>query len=322
MSANQQPDDRRSASDQNNRDLTHTEVEELLPAFVLGALEPAEMLAVEQYLATHPALQAQVAQYEATLAELACAAPPVQPPTRAKAALLKRAQQEVAERQPQRVPFLRPTSAAAPVRPSARKPVPQPEQASNWFGIFIRTFALAGAVAAIAILTLLTVQLRNNVVQLTNQLNTVQGQLTQIQTENSRLVQQNLSMQQLLQNQQLQVAILSNPQQHIALVGTEGESQAAGGFYTHDNTAVLVLRGLQPLSADQTYQLWWITPTSKTALPGELLTVSNRDNTLLTLAIPAQYHNFSGIGISIEPAGGSATPTKVLLLGQANKIST
>lgn len=321
MSVNQQPDDRRSTPDQNNRGFTDTEVEELLPAFVLGALEPAEMQAVEQYLAAHPALRAQVAKYETTLAHLAYAAPQVQPPARAKTALLKRAQQEVAERQPQRTPFFRPAAAPRPVKPAPRQPVAQPDRSTNWFGIFLRTFALGGAVAAIAILTVLTVQLRNNVLQLTTQLNSVQGQLAQIQAENSHLVQQNLSMQQELQNQHLQVAILSNPQQHIALAGTPDAPQAAGGFYTHDNTAILVLRGLQPLPANQTYQLWWITPTSKTALPGELLVVSNVDNTLVTLAIPAQYHNFAGIGISIEPAGGSPKPTTVVLLGQTTKTS-
>ncbi len=320
MNANEQPDERHSQSEQNHLNLTDAEVEGLLPAFVLGALESAERLAVERYIATHPALQTQVAQYEATLADLAYAAPPVQPPARTKAALLQRAQREVAERQPQRAPFLRSASTTRlPPRPAPRSVAQPTAPTSNWFGLFIRTFALAGSAAVIAILILLIVQLRNHVVQLTTQLNAVQGQLTQIQNENKQLVQQNLAIQQQLQNQQLQVAILSNPQQHIALVGTADAPQASGGFYSHDNTAILVLHGLPPLSLEQTYQLWWITPTSPTALPGELLTVSTPDSTLLTLSIPAQYHNFAGIGISIEPAGGSTKPTKVLLLGQATK---
>jgi len=55
--------------------MTNEELTELLPAYVLGALEPDERRAVEHALAADPDAQALLAQYEASATSLAALAP-------------------------------------------------------------------------------------------------------------------------------------------------------------------------------------------------------------------------------------------------------
>jgi anti-sigma-K factor RskA len=329
MTFNQQPEDREIRPDPQRRRLTLAEAEELLPAFVLGALEPEEMLAVERFVQQHPEIRSRLANYENAVAELAYAAPQLQPPARARAQLMNRVRQDLADAQPQATAPLRsgsPLRAAArtaPVRPTpVQLPDDQPGAGLGWFGIFWRTFAIAGAAAAIVILAFLTLQLRTNVNQLTARLQTLQANLANLQSENDRLAQQNIALQEQIQGLDAQYQIVLNPQQSIALAASGPVPNATGNFYSSAAQAVLVLHGLQPLPADQTYQLWWLSSDGSAVLPGELLTVTNAESTTLSLAIPAEHRDFSGIGISIEPAGGRQTPTTVVLLGKANKTST
>lgn len=329
MSINQQPEDREIRPDPQRRGLTLAEAEELLPAFVLGALDPEEMLAVERFVQQHPEIRTRLANYEKAVVELAYAAPQIQPPGRAKTQLMNRVRQDLAERHPQATtPFrsgsaLRPAARPAPIRPTPTHATDdQPGSALGWFGIFWRTFAIAGAAAAIVILAFLTLQLRTNVNQLTAHMQALQTDLANLQTENSRLAQQNIALQEQIQSLDAQYQIVLNPQQSIALAASGPVPNATGNFYSSADQAVLVLHGLQPLPADQTYQLWWLSPDGSAVLPGELLAVTNAESTTLALAIPAEHRDFSGIGISIEPAGGRQTPTTVVLLGKASKTST
>jgi anti-sigma-K factor RskA len=328
MSINQQPEDRENRPDPQRRGLTLAEAEELLPAFVLGALEPEEMLAVEHLAQQHPEVRTRLGNYENAVAQLAHAAPLAQPPVRAKTHLLNRVRRDLAERQPQPtaasrlVPPLRAPARPAPARSAPARPSgAQPASAPGWFSIFWRTFAIAGAAAAIVILGFLTFQLRHNVNQLTMRLQALQADLSNLRAENNRLAQQNIALQEQLQSREAQYAILANPQQSIALAPAGPVPDAAGNFYTRADQAVLVLHGLEPLPADQTYQLWWLSPDGAPPLPGELLAVTNPESTSLSIAIPAEHRDFSGIGISIEPAGGRQTPTTVILLGTLNKTS-
>lgn len=97
-----------------NTELTHEEVLELLPAYVLGTLEPEEMLAVDAYVHTHPDMAARLAEAEAALMQLAYAAPDVPLPADGKERLLARVREETASA-PGRVPP-KTTSATLPMQ--------------------------------------------------------------------------------------------------------------------------------------------------------------------------------------------------------------
>jgi hypothetical protein len=79
---------------------------------------------------------------------------------------------------------------------------------------------------------------------------------------------------------------------------------------------VLVLRGLSPLPPDQTYQLWLLLPGNNVPpLPADLINVTDVGAHAVSITIPAGRTNLVGVGVSIEPFTGSATPTTLVLLG-------
>lgn len=308
--------------------LTEVEALELLPAFVIGALEPDEMLAMDAFLYAHPEWQARVQSMEAAAMSLAHAAPRVALPARTKEHLMAQARADgailpapPAEAPAKRTPLLPAApaaqQAARPLRglrpiPPAQPRAPQPT--ANWFGVFWRTVAAAGAAAAILLLAGITWQLRSNVAQLSGQVSSLQSQLAELEGENAQLQQINGTLQQQLQMQSQQLAVLANPQQTIALAGTEDAASASGVFYRQGGDAVLVVSGLPALSDEQTYQLWLLPPEGD-SVPADLIQLTGAAMQTVAVSVPPQHEHLIGIGVSIEPAGGSLRPTTIVLLG-------
>jgi anti-sigma-K factor RskA len=315
------------------RSLTEIEVQELLPAYALGALEPEEMLAVADFLELHPTWQARLESLEGVASSLAHAAPRAPLPARVKEELLRQARADAPPVQPastqrpaqrrRAVPFGAPPPARQPqpaprgMRP-IRPPQPRPAPAGpGWFGIFWRSVVTAGALAAILLLAGITWQLRSQVAQLTAQVSTLQGQLAQLEGQNEELRQVNTTLQAQLDREALQVRVLTNPEQAIPLSPVPDGPNASGAFFRRGTDAVLVLQGLTPLPSDQTYQLWLLPPDGDDSIPADLLEVTTPEWQTLAVVIDPQYSNLVGVGISVEPAGGSAQPTDIVLLGSA-----
>jgi anti-sigma-K factor RskA len=303
------------------------EIHEMLTGYALGALEPDEMLSTERYLNHHPELQDRVRDLETTAASLAHAAPRAPLPARTKERLLRRIRGGAPAPATRRIPFLagkkvkpqRP--ALRGMRPIPRSQAPSPASRGNWATFFLRGLVTAGALAAIALLAVISWQLRNQVHQLSAQLATVQGQLTPLQAENSQLQQINIELQQQLQNQTVQWEVIANPQQLIALAGTPDAPSASGAFFRRNNEGVLLLHGLSPLPEDQTYQLW-ILPPEGPSIPADLLPIGGAQTARLAINIPPEHSDLVGVSISVEPAGGSQTPTTIVLLGRNNPSNT
>jgi anti-sigma factor RsiW len=75
-------------------ELTREEIIEMLPAYVLGALEPDEMLAVEAYLEQHHDLLPRLHSAEEAAAQLAYLAPATPLPDDARDRLMSRVKAE------------------------------------------------------------------------------------------------------------------------------------------------------------------------------------------------------------------------------------
>jgi len=75
------------------------------------------------------------------------------------------------------------------------------------------------------------------------------------------------------------------------------------------NNAVLILRGLPPAPTDQIYQVWLIDANEGRTSAG--LIQAQIDQPFLSEAIlsPEAFSNFIGVGMTVEPAGGSDQPT-------------
>lgn len=135
-----------------NAPLSRSEAEALLPAFVLGALEPEEMLSLAAYLETAPNLAALVSELEEAALQLAYVAPEASLPPSAKDSLLAKARADL------------PTHATEAVKPRVAPPVEQPvtwlDRVREWLaGLDRRGLAFGAIVGLLLIVVYQQVQL-------------------------------------------------------------------------------------------------------------------------------------------------------------------
>jgi anti-sigma-K factor RskA len=74
------------------------------------------------------------------------------------------------------------------------------------------------------------------------------------------------------------------------------------------NAAVLVTWNLPPIAEDQTYQIWLIDPNGKRTSAG-LFRPETEQPTSQSIFSTQAISSFTGIGVTVEPAGGSSQPT-------------
>ena len=122
------------------------------------------------------------------------------------------------------------------------------------------------------------------------------------------LQRQQLSMQRQLQNNQAALALLSYPDTE-ALPIEAGEVSGTVLLDRDRNTAALVLWNLPELSEGQTYQAWLIEPDGYRVSAGVFRSQSDLTYTTHPVFSNQSLSNFVGIGVTVEPAGGSEQPT-------------
>jgi anti-sigma-K factor RskA len=123
---------------------------------------------------------------------------------------------------------------------------------------------------------------------------------------------QNLGRQ--ITRSQAAIALMSAPDTtEISLAGQGDFSTANGKAYIDPQSSrvVLVVQHLQPLTPEKTYQAWIITESG----PKSAGTFRVSDAGMWLGWLDAPYSPGGAIGVSLEPAGGSPQPTKVVLVG-------
>jgi anti-sigma-K factor RskA len=150
---------------------------------------------------------------------------------------------------------------------------------------------------------------------LQQQVTALEAALAARSAEVAALDQTIVDLQQQLAREQAQLALFSDADRVIAIGSTGVQPDVRGAFFQRGETAMLAVRGLAPLPAGQTYQLWLIpaegTPASAGLLGREGETVRR------AVAIPEDAGSFVAVGISIEPAEGSEAPTgPIVALGR------
>lgn len=267
-------------------------MEAALPAFVLGALEPDEMITVERYLRERasPALRAKLHLLEEATVQLGRSAPAAPLPPSVKERLMRRVRADL--------------SSAAP----APTPPPAPQRRAWRLSDWLRPVAWAAAGALLALLIVFPRHQAN--------LAASHAEGARLAQEVARLEQDNEQLRGQLSTRQQQLLAVAHSQQQVALAGTEAAPGAVGTLYLGAEEGLLVLEGLPALPPEQRYQLWWISE-ERGAIPSALLTVTEVELTTLVIALPEAGLRYEAVGISIEPAGGSQQPTgPVVLLGQ------
>ena len=102
-------------------------------------------------------------------------------------------------------------------------------------------------------------------------------------------------------NQQM-AAVLAQPDARTVHGTVEGGGQATVVLSTKADKSVVVLRDLPKLPKDHTWQLWMMDPTNKATSIG----LSTGDTTQV---VNGSTTGMATFGLTIEPDGGSRTPT-------------
>lgn len=301
-----------------NIELDHNRASELLPLYVIGALDADELAALESYLQHHPDLQERLLALEAVIAQMVQHIPPAPLPADARDRLLARVSSDLA-RTPRvdtvNAPTMNTRATASDQHPLRRRwgsappqpaglPQPQHKVRVSWP-------ARLGWVAAAACLFLALGLLGLNLLQ--------QSRITALSAEVVRLRAINQQIELALQERQHQLALFLGTERNVALAGTDLAPAAQGAFYLSGEEGLVVVQGLTPLPADRTYQLWLVppngVPTSVALLP-----VPSSDLVAQAVPIPSTLRNFAIVDVSIEQAGGSPAITKeaIVLRGTIN----
>lgn len=99
-----------------------------------------------------------------------------------------------------------------------------------------------------------------------------------------------------------------------ALVSTGHTPGAAGTIVVSRDGqhGALVVDGLNPLNADQEYQLWLIRDSQRT--DGGVFSTDQSGYAVLYVDSPEPLASYDGFGVTIEPVGGSPSPTGAKVL--------
>jgi hypothetical protein len=93
----------------------------------------------------------------------------------------------------------------------------------------------------------------------------------------------------------------------------QGPANASGtAFFSLSGSGVLTVANLPQPEAGKAYQLWYLTGQMNPPIPGGTLVIDAQG--IGFMLIPSDVGQFSEIGITAEPEGGSATPTGPMLL--------
>lgn len=215
--------------------LSYDELNELLPAYAMGALEPDEMLAVDDALSAYPELEVRLQELDVLGAEMGrlSSALPV-PPTAVYNTLMRQAKANIAQPPP------------ISQHPPQRKP---------WWqqGLFSNGWRLAAALALLVVIFTAVSRLDDlqTIETLREQMADMDAQVAELEAVNGRLQEQ-------LRQEQETLASLTNANQILALTPTDSAPNASGEFYRSADEITLVVRALTPPPEEKAYYLWGV----------------------------------------------------------------
>lgn len=287
--------------------------QELFPFYVMDALSAAERAEVEAYVAADTEAKARLDALMKTAEQLPYETEPIQPSADVKANLMQRVQ---ADHRAKSTAVSPPASSTPPERLSFS------DRLRRWYGRFQGHPALPALAAACVILAIVSVlwglRQAQQGADWQTQVADLEAEITSLQNDKEILQTQNDQLRQLMNDQDQQLAAYRQPGSITLAIGdATGAHPEAGGTLTIDletATAVFVAENLAQLDDTQVYQLWLI--RGETPVSAGIFTVDEFGRGLLEVSSAAPG-TFEAIGLTIEPAGGSETPTldQLILLG-------
>jgi len=268
--------------------MTHDELRESLPAFALGALDADERKMVAAHVETCDACTAELAELERVVVGIGLDGPPVSPPAGLRARVLERVANE-----PQS------TAQTHAVLPFAPKTERRSFSASR--------LALAASVTIAIGASLYAFALRSEIASLRESVTTTGTEATRLRGELAQLRRNWAEVTRAMD-------VLKAPDMlKVDLKGQANMPGAAGrAFWSRTAGIMFTADRLPALAAGQVYQLWAITGTVATGAGTFTPNAQGAASVTSTIAPGAPMPD--AFGVTIEPTGGSATPTKPIVM--------
>lgn len=272
--------------------MEHQEYQELLASHSLDALDASEARALEEHLAGCSACNAELAELRDAAGLLAHAAPPAEPGAQVRDRIM--------------ASISAPRESNRPAAPTPARVVSMPPRSGS--NIWMLGLRLAAGLAFVALLVSVfvlwrrDVKMRQEIAQLSRQMNTQQHELTRDRD--------------VLGRQRDALALLNSPNaKKMELAGTQTAQNARGAFVYDQKTgkAILMADGLPATPADKAYELWFI-PKGHAAMAGRIFTVDASGHAMLPETMPAEAMAGAVVAITLEPKKGSAVPTGAIYL--------
>lgn len=288
------------------------QLQEQLAAYALGALDPAEIPALERAIAAMPARQEELRQLREVIAQLPYAAPRATPPPAVRERLLARVAASQATA---------PATGDSPgVAPKARRPF-----------AWIMPATLTILCAIVLVLGGLTRNLYQSVTALDRANRDLVATMVQLEQAlaDTRTRQEVMALQVASSQQQVADlnARLAQEQYVVSFVTAPGvatrqlnaaqnDAAAQGEMYMYPghSQAVVLFSGLPALEPGKIYQFWLA--DGPTQVAGGTFSVDSSGIASLLVQAPREVNAFSQVMVTVEPLGGSAAPgAEVVLTG-------
>ena len=255
----------------------HDEIQELIPAYVLDGVGDAERKLVERHLPQCDVCNGVFVSYRPIADLLPYAATPVEPSADLKYRVL---------------------AATLP------KSQPRAERSSALVGS-----ALAGlsnlfrspAFGAVVLLLIVALGLWNA---------SLQNQITQQNTINQQ------ALSEMTRQRALVSTIAYSDSQPMHMQSTDAAPKAVGRLFAAPelNALALIIYDMPPQPQGKVYQ-FWLMDTNGDRISGGTFTVDTQGRGWQLIRAPKTLNNYQGVGITVEPEGGSAWPTGAKMMG-------
>ncbi len=252
------------------------ELEELIPAYVLDAVDDADRARIEKHLPYCANCTQLVEAYRPVADMLPYSVPMVEPPVDLKYRVLAAA-----------------TPKAAPVKPQ----VSFVTALSNFFTNVFRSPVFA------AVMLLLVIGLVAWNVLLQNQITQQVAFNQQIRADVAR-------------NQALVSIISYADGEPKYMQATDAAPKAIGRLYAAPelNALALIVYDTPTLDASKVYQIWLIDPAGDRT-SGGTFSVDAQGRAWVLIRAPQSLDHYKSVGITVEPVGGSPKPTGQKVMG-------
>ena len=255
--------------------MPHEDYKEMLSAQALSALDAEDARALNQHLSECDECRQELADWENTAAALALSANPAEPSRQMRERIM---------------------SAVRGERQTQSRVVPFPQSRRDKWSSLGPVGAIAAAVLFLALIIWIIVLSQQN--RLLHRSNEKLASTIHSMDRSNRFVD-----------------ILSRPGARVTELQGNGPGSGATAQLVHDRRgrAMLLANGLPPTPAGKEYQLWFIVGKNP-PIPGRTFATDDRGRGALTDDVPEQAMGSAVFAVTLEPLGGSLSPTSPIYL--------